>query len=195
MSSFNKIFAAILTAGIVAMLSNFIAEKAVHSEELTQDAVAIAGKAEVGEHGGGGAQEAVQESILPLLAGADIERGAKLSKVCAACHSFEKDGPVKQGPSLWGVVGAEKGHHPGFTYSKGMQEKGGTWDYEALSEFLSKPKAYIQGTKMTYAGMKKIEDRAAIVGWLRTLADAPAPLPTAGEAPAAADGAEEAPVE
>lgn len=196
MSSFNKIFAAVLIAGIAAYLSSFIANKVVHSEELEQDAVVIAGKADDKEHHAGEAKkDDGVESVDALLAGADIERGAKVAKACAACHSFDKGGATKTGPALWDVIGRARGSVDGFKYSKGMEEIGGSWDYASLNEFLFKPKAYIKGTKMTYAGIKKTEDRAAVIAWLRTLADSPAALPEVGAAaPAEEAPAAEAPV-
>jgi cytochrome c len=190
----NKIFAAILFAGIVAMLSGFVADKAIHAEDLETDAVKIAGKAAPSNHGATNADIGAEESVLPLLASADVERGAKLSKVCAACHSFDNGGPVKQGPNLWEIVNKDKGSIDGFKYSKALAEKEGVWDYESLDAFLKKPKKYIKKTKMTYAGMKKIEDRAAMIAWLRTLSDSPADLPAA-DGEQEGEPTEEAPAE
>jgi len=163
----NKIFAAILVAGIVAMLSGFVANKLVHSDELEQDAYPI----EVAEVpvAGTPAVVAVAMPIDDLLAAATVERGMKLSKACAACHSLDKGGANKIGPNLWGVYNASKGAHAGFAYSDSMTAKGGKWDVASLNSFLWKPKKYITGTKMNYAGMKKPEDRAAMVKYLQTL--------------------------
>lgn len=196
---FNKIFAALLVAAIVAMLSSFIAKQAVHPEKLANDAVAIDGAADAGGHGGGQAEDKGPEPILALLAAADVEKGAKVSKACAACHSFEKGGAAKQGPNLWNIVNHDIGAAPGFQYSDGMKNLAGNWDYAHLNQFLTKPKKLISDTKMNYAGLKKPEDRAAIIAWLRTLSDSPAALPTeaeiAAEAAAHAPPAEAAPAE
>ncbi len=186
----NKIFAAILVAGITAMLAGFIADKLVHPKELKEDAVAIDG-ADAG-HGGGAVVEAMPEPIMGLIATADIARGEKLSKACAACHSFDNGGPNKVGPNLWGVVGAPKGAHGGFEYSSAMAGHGGAWGYLELNKFLWKPKKYISGTKMNYNGIKSPEDRAAMIAWLRTLGSSD-PLPN--EAEIAAEIAELAPPE
>jgi cytochrome c len=118
---------------------------------------------------------------MAMLADADIEKGAKISKACAACHSFEKGGPTKQGPNLWGVVGNIKGHVNSFSYSDDLLAKGGNWDYDSLNNFLEKPKKYINGTKMNFAGLRKAKDRAAVIAWLRQQSDSPAPLPSAEE--------------
>jgi len=187
----NKIFAAILIAGIVAMLGGFIAKLLVHPKEPAKDAVPIEG--EVVAATGIPQKPEKPKPILHLIATAEVARGEKLSRACAACHSFNKGGPNKVGPNLWGTVGAEKGHIKGFAYSDALMAKGGEWTYLALNKFLWKPKEYIPGTKMNYIGLKKPEDRAAMVAWLRTLADTPQPLP--GEAQIAAEKEELAPPE
>lgn len=176
----NKIFAAVLVACITAMLAGFAAEVMTEGHELEKDAVTIEGGAEAGS--GGGSAVAAPEPILSLIATADVAQGEKLSKACASCHSFDKGGAVKQGPNLWGVVGRNKASNdfpPG--YSEGMKALGGAWDYSALNHFLWKPKKFVPGTKMTFLGLKKPEDRAAIIAWLRTLADSPHGLPSKGE--------------
>ena len=180
MSSFelNKIFAAILVAGIVAMLGGFIGEQIVHPHALEADAIAIDGEAP-GAAGAGAV--AMPEPILQLIAAADIAKGEKLSKACAACHSFDKGGAAKVGPNLWNVLNGPKAHMNGFEYSEGMKTKGGSWGYEDLNMFLWKPKKFIEGTKMNYVGLKKPEDRAALIAWLRTLSPSPAAQPSAAQ--------------
>jgi cytochrome c len=184
MIDFEKLFPAFLVAALVAMLAGFVGKKIVHPHDLKEDAVSIDGEA-VADSVGGAA--AAPEPILALLASADIARGEKLSKACAACHSFDQGGVNKVGPNLWGVVNAAKGAHAGFGYSAALTEFGGKWDYDALNHFLWKPKAYIADTKMNYAGLKKPEDRAAIIAWLNTLGSN-APMPSA-EAIAAEEAA------
>ncbi len=115
--------------------------------------------------------------IAVLLTAADAGAGKKLAKKCAACHSFEQGGKNKIGPILWNIVGAEKGKHEGFTYSKALVEKGGTWTYGDLDAFLSAPKAYVTGTKMLFPGFKKPQDRANLILYLHSLSDEPPPLP------------------
>jgi cytochrome c len=176
---FNKIFAAVLVAGIVAMLGGFVSDLLVHPDELDKPAVFIE-SAEAGTTGGA-PKAALPDPILPLIADADIARGEKLSKACAACHSFDNGGANKVGPNLWDVVGKSKGAHEGFAYSDGLHAKGGVWGYEDLNQFLWKPKKFIDGTKMNYVGLKKPEDRAALIAWLRTLSSSPKALPSAAE--------------
>lgn len=186
---FNKVFAAVLVAGIVAMLSGFIAHKVVHPRELDKDVVVIEGGA---AESGGASAPAGPEPILDLIATADIAKGEKLSKACAACHSFDKGGVAKVGPNLWGVVGASKAAHADFAYSDAMKEHGGIWSYEELNHFLWKPKSFVPGTKMAFIGLKKPEDRAAVIAWLHTLGSG-VPMPT--EAQIAAEKADLAPEE
>jgi cytochrome c len=179
---FNKIFAAILIAGIIAMFGGFVSKQIIHPRTLEKDAYTI----EAAEEGAGGGAVAAGPAgpgpILSMLASADVAKGEKISKACAACHTFPKGAPAGVGPNLWGVVGGPKDHMPGYAYSGALLEVGGkSWTYEELNKFLYKPKAYAAGTKMSYAGLKKDEDRAALIAWLRTQADSPKPLPTDGE--------------
>lgn len=174
---FNKIFAAVLVAGIIAMFSGFLAEKMVHPHKLKENAFSIEG---VESAGGAPAKEKLAEPILAMIAEADVARGQKLSKACAACHSFDKGGANGVGPNLWNIVGAKKQSHAGFSYSGVLNAQGEeNWTYASLNKFLWKPKKYAPGTKMNYVGIKKPEDRAAMVAWLRTLADSPKPAPNA----------------
>lgn len=176
---FNKIFAAILVAGIIAMLAGFISGKIVSPHKLHENAYKIEG---VASAGGGAPVEKLAEPILAMLATADVERGQKVAKACAACHNFEKGGPNGVGPGLWNVVGGKKQNHPGFTYSGTLNTQGGdVWEYENLNKFLWNPKKYAPGTKMNFVGIKKPEDRAAVVAWLRTLSDSPKAMPGAVE--------------
>lgn len=183
MSSFelNKIFAAILCVGITIMLLNFTTGKILVAEELEKDAVSIEGTVASGGHNATPAAPKLPDPIMAILADADIAKGAKLSKACAACHSFNKDGANKMGPNLWNIVGAAKAGKDGFSYSKAMVAAGGNWDYDSLNQFLTKPKKFISGTKMNFAGLKKSKDRAALVAWLRSQADTPIELPSAEE--------------
>ena len=124
--------------------------------------------------------EAPAADLSALLANASAERGQKATRVCQACHSFEQGGPNKIGPDLWDVLGRGIASHEGFSYSGALSEKGGTWDYENLNTFLSDPRGWAPGTKMAFAGIKKPEDRADVILYLRSLSDSPEPLPEGG---------------
>jgi cytochrome c len=174
----NKLFAGILVAGLLLMTGVKLAEILVPHSELEQNAYVI----EVPEGGAAAAAAPVDqgpEPVMALLASADAVAGEKLAKKCTACHVFDKGGANKVGPALWNVVNADKGAVEGFGYSSALAEFGGQWDYAALNAFLAKPKAYIAGTKMNFAGLKKPQDRANMIAYLRQQADAPATLPTA----------------
>ena len=174
---FNKIFAAVLVAGIIAMLAGFVADIAFHAHPLEKDAVEIEGAPVVASLGA--SAPAGPEPILALLASADLSRGQKLSKACAACHSFDQGGVNKVGPALYGIVGRDIGGHGGFAYSTTLTDAQGDWDYQALNAFLWKPKKAYPGTKMNYAGLKKPSDRAALIAWLRSQGSEGYALPSA----------------
>ena len=146
----------------------------------------------------GPAKEA-EKPIEFYLAAADPQKGAAVFKKCAACHNVQPGGAAGIGPNLYGVVGGPHAHMAGFGYSDAMMAtKGKTWDWHALNEWLSNPKAYIPGNKMAFAGISKPEDRAAVIAYLNTMSAKPLPMPAVpAEAPAAeapaAEAAEAAP--
>lgn len=112
-----------------------------------------------------------EEKILALpdlMKLADATRGAKVAKKCASCHNIAKGAAAKVGPNLYAVVGRAKGSMAGFSYSEGMKGKGGSWDRDSLNQFLTKPKEYIAGTKMAFAGLKKPQDRADVILFLES---------------------------
>ncbi|MGY9006499.1 MAG: c-type cytochrome [Alphaproteobacteria bacterium] len=115
-------------------------------------------------------------SIAPLLAKASMDAGKKLAKKCSTCHSLKKDGKNKVGPMLWNIVGAKQAGGK-FSYSKALKKLDGNWDFEALNRFIAKPKRYAPGTKMSFAGIKKPSDRAALIAYLSSLSDQPVTLP------------------
>jgi cytochrome c len=133
----------------------------------------------------GGAQAAAQpdEPIETLLAKADPQKGANSARKCLVCHTFEKGGPNKVGPDLYGVVGRPRGSHPGFAYSTAMKSKPGEWTFEDLNKFLANPRTFIPGTSMAFIGLNRPSERGDVIAYLNTLSDNPKPLPKA-EAPA-----------
>jgi cytochrome c2 len=124
--------------------------------------------------------DAGASAFAPKVAAADADKGKNLAKRCAACHTFEKDGANKIGPHLWGIVNRPIASVPDFEYSDAMKAFGAdgkTWTYDELSAYLENPKEHIPGNKMAFPGLRKEDDRADVIAYLRTLADTPAPLP------------------
>ncbi|MBV9077906.1 MAG: c-type cytochrome [Methylobacteriaceae bacterium] len=131
-----------------------------------------------------GDQGAQAEPLPVRLASADAKRGEGAAKKCQACHVFEKGGPNKIGPALYGVVGRPKGSHEGFAYSAAMKEKGGEWSFDELDHFIANPKGYVKGTIMAFAGISSPKERADVIRYLQSLSDNPVPLPPAQAAAA-----------
>jgi len=124
------------------------------------------------------AAKAEPEQPLPvLLASVSADKGAKIAKKCVSCHTFEKDGKNKVGPNLYGVVGGDRGAKAGFNFSGALKDMGGKWSYADLDAFLKKPKDFVKGTKMSFAGLRSGSDRAAVILYMRSFADSPAALP------------------
>lgn len=181
----NKIMGAVLGTLMFVMGVGFLAEAIYHPLEDRGPGYALP-EPEVAE--AGGAVEAAPEVPLGvLLASASVDRGTAAVRKCQSCHNFGEGEPNKQGPNLYHIVGATKAHMPDFAYSDILlQQKaeGQVWSYENLNAFLTNPKAYAPGTKMSFAGVRSPEERADILAYLQTLSPEPLPFPTAEEAPA-----------
>ncbi|MFQ5564155.1 MAG: c-type cytochrome [Parvularculaceae bacterium] len=191
---FNKLIIAVLlalgTAGVIRLaVDRFYPRRPVGeltyeidiAEPASGAAAAPAAKsapadeaAPVDESSAGATQQAL---LANLIAQSDPAAGEKLAGVCKACHSFAKGGPNMMGPNLWNVVDREKASAPGFSYSPALESLSGAWTYEDLDAFFTGPSQFAPGTKMAYAGLADAQDRAALIAYLRTQADAPASLP------------------
>lgn len=132
--------------------------------------------AEAGEAGAAPAAAAGGAGLAGMIAAADPADGEKVFRKCQACHSAEKDGPNKVGPHLWDVVGRPMAAVEDFKYSDALKGMSGEWTDESLDQYLENPKAAVPGTKMTFAGLSKPEDRAAVIAYLRAHGDNPPPL-------------------
>jgi cytochrome c len=186
MNSFelNKILGAILATCLIVLALNIGAGAIFAPEKPAKPGYAIAVK----EHGEGekAAPKEAEPPMEAMLANASVEKGKAAAKQCAACHTFEKGGPNRVGPNLWGIVGRPRASEAGFNYSAAMKAKGGTWTFGELYAFLKNPRGDIPGTNMTFAGMSRGQQRADVIDYLNTLSDSPLPMPkAAANAPAA----------
>lgn len=174
----NKILGALLGTLLFTLALNIVAGGIFTSKMPAKPGYEVA---VVEQPAAGAAQAAAQpeEPIETLLAKADPQKGANSAKKCLVCHTFEKGGPNKVGPDLWGVVGRPRGGHEGFAYSTAMKSKPGAWTFEELNKFLANPRGYIPGTSMAFLGLSKPSERADVIAYLNTLADNPKPLPKA----------------
>ncbi|WP_375464252.1 c-type cytochrome [uncultured Methylobacterium sp.] len=186
----NKVAGAVLGVLLFAVGSGFVAELIYHPKPAGTAGYDLP---EAKEEAAAAPEAAKVEPIAVRLASANIEKGQGGIKACQACHNFEKGGPNKVGPNLYNVVERKKGSHEGFEYSAGMKEKGGDWSYADLDGFLESPKTYVKGTKMAYAGISAPQERGNVIAYLRTLSEAPKPLPAVEKAADAKPAAEAAP--
>jgi cytochrome c len=179
MSAFewNKVIGAILVALLVVKVVDIAGNALIHPKEPAKHAYPVAGIAPAKPSGGEAKKAEVQlAAIGPMLAKASVEEGAKAARKCAVCHSFDKGGPNKVGPALWGVVGHDVAAGS-FSFSTALKGVGGKWDFEKLNKFIHDPRGFAPGTKMAFAGIKNDAERAAVIAYLRSLSDSPVPLP------------------
>jgi cytochrome c len=169
----NKVFAAILIALIVAMLGHLLAGVFVNPTKLEKNVYVV----DAPIPGEALDTQKPLAPITPLLAAADIGNGEKIFKKCLQCHTPTKGGAHTTGPNLWGIVGNSIAHAADFAYSQGMKDKHEQkWGFEELNAFLHKPRDFIKGTKMSFVGLKDDKERADIIAYLNSLNDTPQSL-------------------
>ena len=173
MSSFeiNKIVGAILTVALVVMVVGIIGDALVNPSDKKAAVVVASAPVVIAKK-----EQKKLEPIGPILAKADIEKGKKVAKQCASCHTFNKGGKNKIGPALWGVLGRQAGSVADYKYSKAMAGYGKAWSFEEMNGFLIKPKDWIKGTKMSFAGLKNSTDIAAVILNMNENTDSPLPI-------------------
>jgi len=183
----NTIAGWVLAGGIAALGLSILSSEYFKAERPEKMGFVVEGVEEDGE---GGAAVA-EKPIAFYLQAADPAKGADVFKKCAACHNADKGGPNALGPNLYGVVGDHVASgRGGFAFSDALKSKGGTWDWQNLSDWLKSPKTYAPGTKMTFAGLSKPEDRANVIAYLNKQSEAPKPMPAAPAEAAPAAGAD-----
>ena len=123
--------------------------------------------------------EKLQEivDIKALLAMGDLAHGEKVFKKCSACHMIAAGGKNMIGPNLWNVIGRTAGSVSDYKYSKAMVAYAKEWSFEEMNSYLIKPQAYVKGTKMAFAGLRKEKDRASVILYMNSKGDNPKPLP------------------
>jgi cytochrome c len=184
----NTIAGWVLAAAIVALGASIVTGEVYHPERPEKMAYIVKG---VEATPGAGA--AVEQPFEVYLAKADATKGEQVFKKCMACHVDAKGGANGLGPNLWGVVGEPIGQGAGgFAFSDALKGKGGSWDFKKLNDWLSSPKAFAPGTKMTFAGLSDPQDRANVAAFLNAHSDHPVEIHKAPAAEAAKPAAGEA---
>ena len=171
----NKIIVSIVFAIILVLGINKVADVIFYVEKPEKSAYQVASITTVASTTSAetGSTNSEEENIMALFASASAAEGAKVFKKCAACHSIKEGGANKIGPALWGVLGRTAGSVPGYKYSKAMTAHGKNWSFEEMNGFLIKPKSWIKGTKMSFAGLKNAKDRAAVILYINENTDSP----------------------
>ena len=174
----NKIIVSIVLALVLILGINKITDVIFYVEKPEKSAYQVASVTNVASTTSAETSSANSETgnIMELFASTSAAEGAKVFKKCAACHSIAEGGANKIGPALWGVLGRPAGSVPGYKYSKAMAAHGKNWSFEEMNGFLTKPKDWIKGTKMSFVGLKKAKERAAVIIYMNENTNSPLPL-------------------
>lgn len=175
----NKIFGGILSAALLLFGAKTLADIAWHEPKAAKPGHVLPVSASTG--GAGPVASAFDfkaiEADLKKVAATNVDAGKDVFKKCATCHTPNKGGENKVGPNIFGIVGRKVGAHSGFAYSDATKAKGGEWTYEALAKFIWDPRGTIPNNKMAFAGVQDKQDVVDVIAYLRSLDDAPKPLP------------------
>ena len=175
----NKIIAAILLTALIIIGIGKFTDILFHVEKPKESAYKIEGLEMVAAQTSSNSETKVEEkiNIKELLALGDAAHGEKVFKRCSACHMIVSGGKNMIGPNLWGVIGRTAGSVTDYKYSKAMVEYNKEWTFEEMNAYLIKPQAYIKGTKMAFAGLRKEKDRASVILYMNSKSSNPKPLP------------------
>ena len=175
----NKIIASVLLTALIVIGIGKLADVLFYNEKPKVSAYKVEGVGEslVKEQSTEETKVVEVVDIKALLAMGDMAHGEKVFKKCTACHMIAADGKNKIGPNLWGVIGRKAGSISDYKYSKAMVAYAKEWSFEEMNSYLIKPQAYIKGTKMAFAGLRKEKDRASVILYMNSKGDNPKPLP------------------
>lgn len=175
----NKIIAAVLLAALIIIGIGKFADYLFFVDKPEQSAYKVEGlePAKTASQVSETVEEKVEVDIKALLAMGDLAHGEKVFKKCSACHQIASDGKNMIGPNLWSVIGRTAGSISDYKYSKAMIAYAKEWSFEEMNSYLIKPQAYIKGTKMAFAGLRKEKDRASVILYMNSKSSSPKPLP------------------
>ena len=176
----NKIIAAILLTALIIIGIGKFADTLFRVDKPKESAYKVEGlEVNTALSSNSTKKEEIVEKldIGQLLAMGDVAHGQKVFKKCSACHMIASDGKNMIGPNLWGVIGRQAGSVNDYKYSKAMVAYGKNWSFEEMNSYLIKPQAYIKGTKMAFAGLRKEKDRASVILYMNSKSEKPLPLP------------------
>ena len=176
----NKIIAAVLLTVLIIIGIGKFTDVLFHVEKPKESAYKIEGLdvASISTSSSEVATKVVEAlDIKALLAMGDLGHGEKVFKKCSACHMIASGGKNMIGPNLWSVIGRTAGSVSDYKYSKAMVAYGKEWTYEEMNSYLIKPQAYVKGTKMAFAGLRKEKDRASVILFMNSKSSSPKPLP------------------
>ena len=172
----NKIAVSIILALVLILGINKLSEVLYYVEKPEKSAYQVESVVDASSTVEKDSTDMVSGSITALFASTSASEGEKVFKKCAACHSISQGGANKIGPALWGVLGRKAGAVSDYKYSKAMASYAKPWSFEEMNGFLIKPKDWIKGTKMSFAGIKNAKDRAAVILYMNENTDNPLPL-------------------
>jgi len=175
----NKIIASVLLTALIVIGIGKLADVLFYNEKPKVSAYKVEGVGEslVKEQSTEETKVVEVVNIKALLAMGDMAHGEKVFKKCTACHMIAADGKNKIGPNLWGVIGRKAGSITDYKYSKAMVAYAKEWTFEEMNSYLIKPQAYIKGTKMAFAGLRKEKDRASVILYMNSKSASPKAIP------------------